>query len=101
MQSVPITSNVASSNPAQTSDKVYSIQHYVIKFVSDLRQVGGFSLYTPVSCTNKTDHQDITEILLKCYNPTLTKAHCFMLFCYISWRLDLKHIFNVFVMYGH
>jgi hypothetical protein len=22
--------------------KVYSIQHYVIKFVSDLRQVGGF-----------------------------------------------------------
>jgi len=25
-----------------SSDKVYSIQHYVIKFVSDLRQVGGF-----------------------------------------------------------
>jgi len=24
------------------SDEVYSIQHYVIKFVSDLRQVGGF-----------------------------------------------------------
>jgi hypothetical protein len=24
------------------SDKVYSIQHYVIKFVSDLRQVSGF-----------------------------------------------------------
>ena len=23
-------------------DEVYSIQHYVIKFVSDLRQVGGF-----------------------------------------------------------
>jgi hypothetical protein len=29
-----------SSNP--TYDLVYSIQHYVIKFVSDLRQVGGF-----------------------------------------------------------
>ena len=24
------------------SDEVYSIQHYVTKFVSDLRQVGGF-----------------------------------------------------------
>jgi hypothetical protein len=35
-----ITANVVSSNPAQ--DDVYTIQHYVIKFVSDLRQVGGF-----------------------------------------------------------
>jgi hypothetical protein len=33
----------------------------VIKIVSDLRQVGG----KPVSSTNKTDHQDINEILLK------------------------------------
>jgi hypothetical protein len=41
---------------------VYSIQHYVIKFVSDLRQVGDFHL---VSATNKTDSHDITEILLK------------------------------------
>jgi hypothetical protein len=31
---------------------VYTIQHYVIKFVSDLRQVGGF---LRVSSTNKTD----------------------------------------------
>jgi hypothetical protein len=35
-----ITTSVVSSNPAQGD--VYSIQHYVIKFVSDLRQVGGF-----------------------------------------------------------
>jgi hypothetical protein len=35
-----ITTNVVSSNPAQGD--VYSIQHYVIKFVSDLRQVGGY-----------------------------------------------------------
>jgi hypothetical protein len=40
MQSVPITTKVVSLNP--TNDEVYSIQHYVIKFVSDLRQVGGF-----------------------------------------------------------
>ena len=35
-----IITNVVSSNPAHGD--VYSIQHYVIKFVSDLRQVGGF-----------------------------------------------------------
>jgi hypothetical protein len=42
---------------------VYSIQHYVIKIVSNLRQIGGFP-GTPVSSTNKTDHRDITEIVL-------------------------------------
>ena len=36
----------------------------MIKFVSDLRQVGGF-LCTPVSSENKTDRHDIAEILLK------------------------------------
>ena len=40
MQSVPFTTNVVSSNPVQA--KVYSIQHYVIKFVSDLPHVSGF-----------------------------------------------------------
>ena len=46
------------------SGEVYSIQHYVIKFASDFRQVSGF-LRVPVSSTNKTDCHDITEILLK------------------------------------
>ena len=40
VQSVPITTYVVSSNTVH--GKVYSIQHYMIKFVSDLRQVGGF-----------------------------------------------------------
>jgi hypothetical protein len=39
MQLVSITAKLVSSNPAH--GEVYSIQHYVIKFVSDLRQVGG------------------------------------------------------------
>jgi hypothetical protein len=39
VQSVPITTIVVSLNPA--NGEVYSILHYVIKFVSDL-QVGGF-----------------------------------------------------------
>ena len=40
VQSVPITTKVVSSNPVHS--EVYSIQHFVIKFVSDLREVGGF-----------------------------------------------------------
>ena len=40
LQSVSITTKFVSSNPID--DEVYLIQHYVIKFVSDLRQVSGF-----------------------------------------------------------
>ena len=36
VQSVPIITNIVSSKPTK------AIQHYVIKIVSDLRQVGGF-----------------------------------------------------------
>jgi hypothetical protein len=38
VQSVPISTIVMSLNPVH--GKAYSIQHYVIKFVRDLRQVG-------------------------------------------------------------
>jgi hypothetical protein len=48
-------------------------QHYVIKFVSDLRQVGGhFSPGHPVSSNNKTVRHDLTEILLKVALNTYT-----------------------------
>ena len=39
------------------------VQHYVIRFVRDLRQVGGFLRYSGF-LPNKTDRHDITEILL-------------------------------------
>ena len=39
LQSVHITTKVASSNSAH--DEVYSIRYYMIKFVSDLRHVDG------------------------------------------------------------
>ena len=52
VQSVHITTDVVSSNP--TNSEVYSIQHYMIKFVSDLRHVRVFSGYS-VSSINKTD----------------------------------------------
>jgi hypothetical protein len=41
VQSVPITTKVVSSNPVH--GEVYSIQHYAIKFVSDLHQLSNFS----------------------------------------------------------
>jgi hypothetical protein len=40
LQSVSITTKVVRSNPVH--GEVYLIQHYVIKFVSDLRHVCGF-----------------------------------------------------------
>ena len=58
VKSVYITTKVVSSNTAH--GEVYSIKHYVLLFVSDLRQVGA-----PVSSTNKNDRRDITELLLK------------------------------------
>jgi hypothetical protein len=48
-----------------THGEVHSIQHCVMKFVSDFAAGLWFSLGTLVSSTNKTDRHDITEILLK------------------------------------
>ena len=58
MQPVPIASSVVISNPVD--GEVYSIEHSVIKFTGRL-----FSSDTPVPSTNKTDLDNITEILLK------------------------------------
>ena len=84
------------------------MQHYVIKFVSDLRQFGGvlyttvcdkvcqwlatgrwFSLCTPVSSTNKTDHHEITEILLKVALNTIIQTNQIKNNYVIS--IDLRH----------
>ena len=63
VQSLSITNKVVSSIPA--GGEVFSIQYYVIKFVSVLRHVGGFSPGIPVFSTNKAVCHDIAEILLK------------------------------------
>ena len=73
---------VVNLNPVH--GEVYLIQHYVIKFVRDLWQVSGFlrelrfpppikltTTITPVSSTNKTDHHNITKILLKVVLKTI------------------------------
>jgi len=73
MQSVPVTINIVSLNHVQGAG--YPIQHYVIKFVSDKRRIGGFlrALWFP-PLINLYRHYTI-EILLKValnnitYNP--------------------------------
>ena len=70
VQSISITTNSVSSNPVHVN--AYSIQHYVIKFVSDLRQLGSFSGYS--ASTNKTDRHDITEIWLKVALNTINQT---------------------------
>ena len=73
MQSVPITTKYVISNPVH--GEVYSIQHYVMKFVSDLRQVGGFLWVLRVSSTNKTCRHDIIEILLRVALNTINRLN--------------------------
>ena len=76
----------------------------MIKFVSDLRQIGGFlwvlwfPLGTPVSSTNKADHHDITEILLKVALNTINQPITIMA------NSDLKRInveeYTLFIWYS-
>ena len=59
------------------------VQHYVIKFVSDLRQVDGF-LWVLRFPPPKTDGHDITEILLKMALSTIISNLSFVyIFVYI------------------
>jgi hypothetical protein len=80
MQSVPITTNIVSSNPAYVVCTLYSIQHYVIKFVSELQPIGGFLqvhvLWFPPPI--KLDCHDVTEILLKVALNTKVAYACTM-----------------------
>ena len=74
VQSVPISAKVVSS--ILVHGEMHLMQHYVIKFVSDLRLATGqwFSLGTQVSSTNKTDHHHIALILLKVALDTINQT---------------------------
>jgi hypothetical protein len=93
MQSVPITINVVSTNLIQ------AIQHYVIKFVSDLRQVDGFLRVLQFPPPIKTDHHDITKILLKVvlktinYKPTYNPPNVFN-FRHLPFREEVYLIYS-------
>jgi hypothetical protein len=63
------------------------VQHYVIKFVSDLRQVGGFlrNLRFPPPIKLTATH-DIAEILLKVALSTTTLTHNLKPFIHFCWK---------------
>ena len=62
-----------SSNPAH--GEVYSLQEYVIYFVSDL-----FSPDPPLSSRSKAYRNDVTEIFLKVAFNTITLSLIFKIF---------------------
>ena len=92
MQSVPITTKVVSSNPAK--GKVYSIQHYVIKFVSDLRQVW-LVVFSGYSGFLHQYNWNIVESGVKHHNPNPIryKRKYFINSLYIAHFWDCK-MFN-------
>ena len=88
-----------------THGEVYSMQHYVIKFVWIVTG-RWFSHGTLVSSTNKTDHHDITEILLKVALKTITppsrrEIHyvglMIDLMSYLPWLLILFYVIRYFL----
>ena len=88
---MPITTTVVRSNPVR--GEVYSIQHYVKKFVSVCDNSVFSSSCTQVSSTSKTDRHDKTEILLKVAlnttNPPLSK---------LQWKILLFSV-NIILYY--
>ena len=72
--------------------EVYSIQHYVIKVCQWLTTGRLFSPCPPVSSTNKTDHHDITEILLKVTLNTINQTNHFAYwFNYFASQLSIHY----------
>ena len=81
---VGFKTNVSSNPP---SGEVYLIQHYVIKFVSDLRQFCGFL----ISSTNKADCHNIAEILLKVALNPITSSVLTLMFVQLLSTLKKRH----------
>ena len=72
-----------SSNPVH--GEVYSMHHFVIKFVSDLSQVGGFLQVLRFPPPIKLTATIITELLLK---GSLNNINLNLLFCRVF--IDIK-----------
>ena len=76
----------------------------MIKFVSDLRQVGGFLRVLRFPSTNKTDLHDTTEILLKEALNTIKQIGFVCLFytdILQEWYVVFKNNIPLFVQIQH
>jgi hypothetical protein len=93
---------------------VYSIQHYVTKFVSDIMWQSlsvtslatdrWFSPDTLVFSTNKTYRHDIIEILLKVALTTLNQPHMHTTsMATIDWKMEKIFSKNIYenIVLGH
>jgi hypothetical protein len=70
------------------------VQHYVIKFVSDLREVGAwFSPGNPVFSTNKTDN--VAPVTNLCLGRATTRSHSSQ---WSKKKLQLKHKNSLFTL---
>jgi hypothetical protein len=99
VQSVPIVTNVLSSNPAH--GKVYSIQHYVIKFVSDLRQVVGFlhkESWPPQYSWNIVE-SGVKELKTLVTIGTDCTGYIIMFYFYKSMSIFSKFILTIIMVY--
>jgi hypothetical protein len=86
-----ITSKVACLYPAD--GEVYSIQHYVIEFVSGLRQVICFLHVLQFPLQKKLTATYLTEILLKVALTTIAitlalQKYMYIYLLYISYKND-------------
>jgi len=77
VQSVPITTKAVSSNP--THGNVYSIQQYVIKFVSDLQQVCDFLRARRFLCVAVKFNDYLRDLTLGVFCQILTAKVSFVL----------------------
>jgi hypothetical protein len=67
------------------------MQHYVIKFISDLRKIGGLFLVLWFPPPKKTDRRDIAEISLKLASNTITLTP---LRCVIVIRCSVPGVYH-------
>ena len=95
MHSVPITTNIVNLNPTQARCVWYNISWWSLSVICAGRR---FSPGTPDSSTNKTDHHNITEILLNVALSTinLTLNVCTKVF--IQLQL-LNGVFKLITLY--
>ena len=76
---------------------MYSIQHYVIKVFSDMQKVYDFLLVLWFPPSNKTDHHDIAEILLKVVLNTITLTLEYMDYIHVSqWCICIHFLDCIF-----
>ena len=99
-QRLYITAKVVSLNPSH--DEVYSVQHYVIKFLSDLRQVSGFLWvlqFPSLIKKKKKDRHEITGLLLKVAlnTITLTDLHITIVDSSIQKQYTYIYIYNTVI----